>query len=99
MQDEWEMKLKQKTKQNVTKYKVNMTCYDEETRYRPMHDKGSKGVCKRWQCALHNQSIENAHMRQSVLNTQPMNQTWSCEETWETPKFGTHRSPNKWENS
>ena len=41
------MKLKPKTKQNATKYKVNMTCYDEETRYRPMHDKGSKGVCKR----------------------------------------------------
>ena len=35
------MKLKLKTKQNATKYKVNMTCQDEETRYRPMHDKGS----------------------------------------------------------
>ena len=26
VQDEWEMKLKQKTKQNATKYKINMTC-------------------------------------------------------------------------
>ena len=40
------MKLKQKTKQNTTKYKVNMTCQDEETRYRSMHDKGRK-VCTR----------------------------------------------------
>ena len=47
------IKFKQKTKQNATKYKVNMTCQDEETRCRPMHDKGSKGVCKRWQCAMH----------------------------------------------
>ena len=46
-------KLKQKIKQNVTKYKINMTCQDEETRYRPMYDKGSKGVCKRWLCAMH----------------------------------------------
>ena len=38
---------------NSTKYKVNMTCYDEETRYRPMHDKDSKGVWKRWLCAMH----------------------------------------------
>ena len=41
------MKLKPKTKQNATKHKVNMTCYDEEPMYEPMHDKGSKGVCKR----------------------------------------------------
>ena len=26
VQDEWEMKLKQKTKQNATKHTVNMTC-------------------------------------------------------------------------
>ena len=26
VQDEWEKKLKQKTKQNATKHKVNMTC-------------------------------------------------------------------------
>ena len=26
LQDEWEMKLKPKTKQNATKHKVNMTC-------------------------------------------------------------------------
>ena len=26
VQDKWEMKLKQKTKQNATKHKVNMTC-------------------------------------------------------------------------
>ena len=32
------MKFKQKTKQNATKHKVNKTCQDEETRYRPMHD-------------------------------------------------------------
>ena len=25
-QDEWEKKLKQKTEQNATKHKVNMTC-------------------------------------------------------------------------
>ena len=41
------MKLNPKKKQSATKQKVNMTCQDEETRYRPMHDKGSKGVCKR----------------------------------------------------
>ena len=40
------MKLKPKTKENATKHKVNMTCQDEEIRYRPMHDKGNKGVCK-----------------------------------------------------
>ena len=40
------MKLKPKTKQNTTKHKLNMTCQDEEIRYRPMHDKGSK-VCVR----------------------------------------------------
>ena len=70
-------KLKPKTKQNATKYKVNMTCQDEETRYRPMHDKGSKGVCKKQLCAMYDQSMENAHMRQDVLNTQPINQTYS----------------------
>ena len=70
------MKLKQKTKKkNATKHKVNMTCQDEETKYRPMHDKGSKGVYKRWLCAMHNQSIENAHVGQGLFNTQPMNQT------------------------
>ena len=52
-----------------------MTCQDEETKYRPMHDKGSKGVYKRWLCAMHNQSIENAHVGQGLFNTQPMNQT------------------------
>ena len=52
-----------------------MTCKDEETRYRPMHDKGSKGVCKRWLYAMHDQSIENAHVGQCVLNTQPINKT------------------------
>ena len=39
-----------------------------------MHDKGSKGVCKRWLCAMHDQSMKNAHVGQGVLNTQPMNQ-------------------------
>ena len=68
-------KLKPKTKQNATKYKVNMTCQDEEARYRPMHDKGSKDVCKRWLCAMHNQYMKNTHAGQGVLNTQPMNQT------------------------
>ena len=56
------MKLKPQTKHNATKYKVNMICQDEETRYRPMHDNGSKGVYKRWLCAMHNQSMENAHV-------------------------------------
>ena len=42
-----------KDKKNATKHKVNMTCQDEEIRYRPMHNKGSKGVCKRWLCAMH----------------------------------------------
>ena len=60
------MKLKQKTKQNATKPNVNMTCQDEETRYRPMHDKGSKGVCKRWQYAMYDQCMENAHVGQGV---------------------------------
>ena len=67
------MKLKPKTKQNVTKHKVNMRCQDEKARYRPMHDKGSKGVYKRWLCAMHDQSMENAHVGQGLLNTQPMN--------------------------
>ena len=71
------MKLNLKTKQNATKYKVNMTCQDEETRYRPMHDQGSKGVCKKWLNAMHDQSMENAHVGQGVLTTQPMNQTYS----------------------
>ena len=39
------------------------------------NDKGSKGVCKRWLCAMHNQCMENAHVGQGVLNTQPTNQT------------------------
>ena len=69
------MKLKPKTKQNATKYKVNKTCQDEETRYRPMYDKGSKGVCKRWLYAMHDQCMENTHVGQGVLTTQPMNQT------------------------
>ena len=63
------MKLKPKTKQNATNHKVNMTCQDEETRYKSMHDKGSKSV------KMHDQNIENAHVGQGVLNTQPMNQT------------------------
>ena len=41
------MKLKPKTKQNATKHKINKTCQDDETRYKPMYDKGSTGVCKR----------------------------------------------------
>lgn len=95
MHERYEMnekiKLNPKTKQSATKYKVNMACQDEETRYIPMHDKGSKGVCKRWLYAMHDQSIENAHVGQGVLNTQAMNQTCS--------KFGTHQSPNKRENA
>ena len=71
------MKLKPKTKQNATKHKVNMTCLDKETKYRPMHDKGSKGVCKRWLCVMHDQSMKNAHVGLGMLNTQPMNQTCS----------------------
>ena len=39
------MKFNPKTKQSATKHKVNIICYDEETGYRPMHDKGSKDVC------------------------------------------------------
>ena len=42
-----------------------------------MHDKSSKCVCKRWLCAMHDQSMENAYVGQGVLNTQPMNQTCS----------------------
>ena len=41
------MKFKYKKKQKGTKHKVNMTCQDEETRYRPIHDKCNKSVCKR----------------------------------------------------
>ena len=85
------MKLNPKTKQSATKHKVNMICQDEEVRYRPMHDKGSKGMCKRWPCAMHDQCMEKALVGQGVLNTQPMNQTCS--------KFGTHQSPNKRENA
>ena len=69
------MKLKPKTKQNATKYKVNKTCQDEEARYRPMHDKGSKCVCKKQLYAMYDQSMENTHVGQGVLTTQPMNQT------------------------
>ena len=69
------MKLNPKKKQSAIKHNVNMTCQDEETRYIPMHDRGSKGVCKSWQCAMYDQSIENAHVRQGLLNTQPMKQT------------------------
>ena len=71
------MKLNPKTKKSATNHKVNMTCQDEETRYRSSHDKGSKDVCKRWLCAMHDQCMENAHVGQGVLNTQPMNQTCS----------------------
>ena len=37
-----------------------------------MHDKDSRGVCKRWQYAMYDQCIENAHVGHGVLNTQPM---------------------------
>ena len=63
------MKIKQKTKhlkKNATKYKVNMTCQDEETQNRPRHDKCSEGACKRWLCAMHKQNMRNAHVRQDV---------------------------------
>ena len=40
-----------------------------------MHDKGSKGVCKRRLCAMHDQCMKNAHVGQSVLNTQPTNES------------------------
>ena len=33
------------------------------TRYRPMYDKGSKGVCKRCQYVMFDQCMENAHIR------------------------------------
>ena len=42
-----------------------------------MHDKGSKGVYEKWLCAMHDQSMESAHVEQGVLNTQTMNQTCS----------------------
>ena len=71
------MKLNPKTKQSATKHKVNMKYQDEEVRYRPMHDKGSKDVCKRWLYAMHDQCMEKALVGQCVLNTQPMNQTSS----------------------
>ena len=54
-----------------------MTCQDEEAWYKPMHDNGSKGVCKMWLYAMHDQCMKNAHVEQSVLNTQLMNQTCS----------------------
>ena len=49
--------------------------------YRPMHNKGSKGMYKRWLCAMHDQCMENAHMGQGVLKTQPMKQHVPNEET------------------
>ena len=52
------MKLKPNTKHNATKHKVNMTCQDEETKYRLMHDKGSKGVYKRLLCAIHDKALK-----------------------------------------
>ena len=64
-----------------------------------MHDKSSKCVCKRWLCAMHDQSMENAYVGQGVLNTQPWTKHVPNEEKWEAPKFGTHQSPNKWENA
>ena len=60
-----------------TKLSKTMHEHHEETRYKPMHDKGGKGVCKRWQCAMHDQSNENAHVGQGVLNIQLINQTYS----------------------
>ena len=42
-----------------------------------MHDNGNNSVCKRWQYAMHDQSMENAHVGQDVLNIQPMIQTYS----------------------
>ena len=42
-----------------------------------MHDKGSKGVYKRWLGAMHDQSMENAHVGKGVLKRQPMNQIYS----------------------
>ena len=64
-----------------------------------MHDKGSKGVCK----------------RVAMRNAWPMHEKYTCgvrcvkyttnepnmffnKETWENLKFGTHWSPNKWKN-
>ena len=46
-----------------------MTGQDEETGYKPMHDKGSKGVCKRWLRAMHDQCMKNANVGQGVFNT------------------------------
>ena len=71
------MKLNPKTTQSAPKHKVKMTCQNEEKRYRPMHDKGSKDVCKRWLCAMHDQCMENAYVGQGVLTNKPMNQTCS----------------------
>ena len=48
---------------------------------------------------MHDQSMENAHVGQGVLNTQPWTKHVPNEEKWEAPKFGTHQSPNKWENA
>ena len=42
-----------------------MTWQDEKTRYRPMHDKGSKGACKMWLCAMHEQNMRK-HVGQGV---------------------------------
>ena len=56
-----------------------------------MHDKGSKGVCKMWLCAMHDQSMKNAHVGQGVLNTQPMNQTCF--------QWGNMRNPKVWYSS
>ena len=60
------IKLKPKTQQNATKHKVNMTCQDEEKIFKPMHDKSSRGMCKRWLCAMHDQYMKNAHVGQGV---------------------------------
>ena len=75
--NENKFQTKDKKKKNATKHKVNITCQDEEKKYRPMHDKDSKGVCKRWLCAMHDQCMDNAHVGQGMLNTQPMNQLCS----------------------
>ena len=65
-QDEWEIKLKQKTKhlknKKLQSIKYTWHAKDMEIRYWTRHGKGSKGVCKRWLCAMHEQDMRNAHV-------------------------------------
>ena len=66
--NEWSLKQKTKHLKNTMLQSIRYTWHakNEETRYRPRHGKGDKGVYIRWLCAMHEQGMRNAHVRQGV---------------------------------